>query len=126
MTETRIMHDPFLGKDVEVSDNLVDRLRGRYAQGPTMPNGEPEFGWRQFAVPSIQIAAAEEIDRLNDKIARLDIEILSYGITLTEARKVLKPFAGRAGYGNGKLAEAATAAATFLNKIGWGKEGVPT
>lgn len=66
MSETRTVHDPFLGKDVQVSDSLVDRLRGRYAQGPTMPNGEPEFGWRQFPTPPIQVAAADEIERLWD------------------------------------------------------------
>lgn len=64
MSETRTIRDPFLGKDVQISDNLVDRLRGKYANGPTMPNGEPEFGWRQFPTPPIQIAAADEIDRL--------------------------------------------------------------
>jgi hypothetical protein len=114
MTETRTVHDPFIGKDVQVSDRLVDRLRGKYAQGPTMPNGEPEFGWRHFPTSPIQQEAASEIERLN-------VEILNYGLTLAEARKVLKPFASRAGYGKGRIAEAATAAATFLNKIGWGK-----
>jgi len=64
MTETRTVHDPFLDKDVEISDRLTDRLRGKYASGPTMPNGEPEFGWREFPVPAIQKQAADEIDRL--------------------------------------------------------------
>lgn len=44
MEATRTVHDPFLGKDVEISDSLIDRLRGKYAQGPMLPNGEPEFG----------------------------------------------------------------------------------
>lgn len=56
--------DPFLGKEVEISHRLTDRLRGRYAHGPTMPNGEPEFGWLQFDTPSIQHEAASEIERL--------------------------------------------------------------
>jgi hypothetical protein len=64
VTETRTVHDPFLGKDVEVSDALTDRLRGKYAQGPTLPNGEPEFGWREYPVPPIQREAAAEIERL--------------------------------------------------------------
>lgn len=73
MSETRKVHDPFLGKDVQVSDRLVDRLRGKYASGPHLPNGLPEFGWRQFQAPPIQHEAAAEIERL---------------------RKALEPFAG--------------------------------
>ena len=64
MIEIRTIHDPFLGKDVQISDRLTDRLRGKYANGPMLPNGEPEFGWRQFDVPPIQMTAADEIDRL--------------------------------------------------------------
>lgn len=64
MTETRTVRDPFLGKDVQVSNKLTDRLRGRYACGPTLPNGEPEFGWRQHEAVPIQIEAAKEIERL--------------------------------------------------------------
>jgi hypothetical protein len=60
---TRAVHDPFLNKTVEVSDNLTDRLRGRYAVGPTLPNGEPEFGWQQHPAPPIQHEAAAEIER---------------------------------------------------------------
>jgi hypothetical protein len=60
----RTVHDPFLGKDVQISNSLVDRLRGKYANGPTLPNGEPEFGWRQFPATPIQEAAADEIERL--------------------------------------------------------------
>jgi hypothetical protein len=64
MTEVRTIHDPFLDKQVEISSRLCDRLRGKYANGPTMPNGEPEFGWRQFETPPIQHEAAAEIERL--------------------------------------------------------------
>lgn len=64
MNETLAVHDPFLGQTVEVSSRLVDRLRGRYANGPTLTNGEPEFGWREFPVPPIQHEAAAEIERL--------------------------------------------------------------
>lgn len=64
MTETRTVHDPFLGKDVEVSNNLVDRLRGKYAVGPMQPNGEPEFGWRQLETSPVQHEAAAEIEKL--------------------------------------------------------------
>jgi hypothetical protein len=64
MSETRTVHDPFLGKDVQISNRLVDRLRGKYASGPTLPNGEPEFGWRQFETPPIQHEAADTIEAL--------------------------------------------------------------
>ena len=63
-TTTRTVHDPFTGKDVQVSDDLKDRLRGKYACGPVMENGEPEFGWRQHEVPPIQIEAAARIEQL--------------------------------------------------------------
>lgn len=62
--DTRTVHDPFLGKDVQVSNKLVDRLRGRYAMGPMMTDGEPEFGWREFKTPPVQHEAAVEIERL--------------------------------------------------------------
>jgi hypothetical protein len=64
----RTVFDPFLNKDVQVSDRLVDRLRGRYACGPTMPNGEPEFGWREFQTSPIQHEAAAEIERLRREL----------------------------------------------------------
>jgi hypothetical protein len=69
MVETRTVHDPFLGKDVQINDRLVDRLRGNYACGPHLPNGRPEFGWRQFEAPSIQHEAAVEIERLRAALA---------------------------------------------------------
>ena len=84
MSETRTVHDPFFGRDVEVSNRLVDRLRGRYAVGPTLPNGEPEFGWRQHdGLPPIQKEAADEIERLTKQLvtARAD--------AIEEAAKVL-------------------------------------
>lgn len=68
MSESRTIRDPFLGKDVEISDRLVDRLRGKYAIGPTLPNGEPEFGWRDFPSPPIQQDAANEIERLRARL----------------------------------------------------------
>lgn len=72
MNETRTIRDPFLGKNVEVSDRLLDRLRGKYAIGPMLPNGEPEFGWREFPTTPIQLEAAAEIERLLKDSARLD------------------------------------------------------
>lgn len=68
MSETRTVHDPFLGQTVEVSNRLVDRLRGRYASGPMLANGEPEFGWREFQVPPIQHEAAAELERLEKMV----------------------------------------------------------
>ncbi len=63
--------DPFEGKTVHVSDRLVDRLRGQYACGPHLPNGNPEFGWRQFQAPPIQHEAADRIESLEDEIELL-------------------------------------------------------
>ena len=65
LVEGREVFDPFLNKTVKVSDKLTDRLRGRYAIGPTMDNGEPEFGWREFTTPPIQHEAADELARLS-------------------------------------------------------------
>lgn len=62
----REIHDPFLNKTVTISDRIVDRLRGRYAVGPTMANGEPEFGWRLHETPPIQHEAAVVIEALRD------------------------------------------------------------
>lgn len=61
---TYTIHDPFFDEDVEIYDRLTDRLRGRYAVGPTMPNGEPEFGWRELPTNPVQVEAANEIERL--------------------------------------------------------------
>lgn len=71
MAETRTVHDPFLGVDAQISDRLTDRLRGRYACGPTLPSGEPEFGWREHQAPPIQHEAAARIDALAAEIERL-------------------------------------------------------
>jgi hypothetical protein len=57
-----------MNKDVQISDKLTDRLRGRYACGPHLPNGNPEFGWRQFQAPPIQHEAAAEIERLREAL----------------------------------------------------------
>jgi len=69
--ETYTVHDPFFNQDVQVSSKLVDRLRGRYACGPIMPNGEPEFGWREFETPPIQKEAASALEAKDAEIARL-------------------------------------------------------
>lgn len=65
----RAVHDPFTGQDVQISDRLVDRLRGKYASGPHLPNGNPEFGWRQFQAPPIQHEAAARIEALEANLA---------------------------------------------------------
>ena len=74
--EMRTVHDPFEGKDVQISDRLVDRLRGKYASGPHLPNGNPEFGWRQFQAPPIQHEAAARIETLEAAL-----KIISSGFT---------------------------------------------
>lgn len=76
MSETRTVHDPFVGRDVQTSDRLVDRLRGKYASGPHLPNGIPEFGWKQFQSPPIQHEAAERIDALEAKNTNLRAALL--------------------------------------------------
>jgi hypothetical protein len=72
--ETRTVHDPFTGQDVQVSNRLVDRLRGKYASGPHLPNGRPEFGWRQFEAPPIQHEAAERIEKLEARVRELETQ----------------------------------------------------
>ncbi|MGY3582005.1 hypothetical protein ACVIGB_001072 [Bradyrhizobium sp. USDA 4341] len=67
-SETCQVLDPFFGRIAEISDRLTDRLRGRYAVGPTMPDGEPEFGWRVHEVAPIQKEAADAIDRLSAQL----------------------------------------------------------
>jgi hypothetical protein len=50
-----------------MTGKLTDRLRGKYPIGPMLPNGEPEFGYRQYdpaILPPIQIEAAEAIERM--------------------------------------------------------------
>lgn len=63
-----------------MSENITDRLRCRYALGPIMPNGEPEFGWRDFSGPAIDgmtlptplmLEAAEAIAARDAEIERL-------------------------------------------------------
>lgn len=55
--------------------DIVQRLRGRYPIGPMLPNGAPEFGWREFdgiltkdhgiiPAPPIMEEAAQDIERL--------------------------------------------------------------
>lgn len=76
----RTVFDPFEGKTVEISDRLVDRLRGKYASGPHLPNGNPEFGWRQFESPPIQHEAADRIEALEGIMAcLLDSYIFEFG-----------------------------------------------
>ena len=67
--------------------DIVDRLRGRYPCGPRLPNGEPEFGWREFdpdalahllKKPSaIMSEAADEIERLRKENADLRSAVLA-------------------------------------------------
>lgn len=73
--ERRVVFDPFFSKEVEVSDKLTDRLCGRYARGPTMPNGEPEFGWFDFNVPPIQREAADRIEQLERLLGECEVAL---------------------------------------------------
>lgn len=66
--------------------DIVNRLRGKYPCGPRLPNGEPEFGWREFdpdalahllKKPSaIMGEAADEIERLRKENADLRSVVL--------------------------------------------------
>lgn len=71
MAETRQIFDLYHNKTVSIRNDLVLRLRGRYANGPTLANGEPEFGWNEFPTPPIQHEAAHEIERLRAAAARV-------------------------------------------------------
>ena len=73
--ETHVVFDPFMGKDAHISSRLVDRLRGKYANGPTLPNGEPEFGWREFPTVPIQKEAADRIEAQDAEITKLREEL---------------------------------------------------
>lgn len=68
--------------DLGVQSRLVQRLRGNYAIGPHIPNGNPEFGWRQFQSPPIQHEAADRIDfveSLNDDLVHIINVLLDGG-----------------------------------------------
>lgn len=59
--------------------DITNRLRCRYPIGPALPNGEPEFGWRDTSGPvaevvlpmPINLEAAAEIERLRQDLAAL-------------------------------------------------------
>lgn len=67
--------EPLAGKPVEISHRLVDRLRGRYPIGKMMPDGKPEFGWKDYGSSPVQEIAANEIDRLERENAELRVKI---------------------------------------------------
>lgn len=50
---------------------LINRLRGKYSMGPHLPNGDPEFGWRQFQATPINLEAANALEAQRHKIAAL-------------------------------------------------------
>lgn len=54
-----------------MSDNLIDRLRGKYQVGT-----DGEFGTRDFSnfIPAVSLEAADEIQRLRDKLKNQCIE----------------------------------------------------
>lgn len=43
---------------------LIERLHGKYAMGPHLPNGLPEFGFRQFETTPICTRAANRLSAL--------------------------------------------------------------
>lgn len=101
MKDTYEIRDPFTNEAVQVSNALTDRLRGRYAVGPTMPDGEPEFGWRTHETPPIQHEAAKEIAEQRAQIIRLSkllkdashaLRSYQYGNSSTELAKTFADF----------------------------------
>ncbi len=52
--------------------DIVDRLRGKYEVGPHLPNGQPEFGIRQFESTPINREAADYIEALRARLALAD------------------------------------------------------
>jgi hypothetical protein len=78
MTDSHTIFDPFLGKEVVIVDRLADRLRGNYACGPHLPNGRPEFGFRQFQSPPIQHEAAAVIEALVQALRALVDNVNDY------------------------------------------------
>jgi hypothetical protein len=81
MTDSRTIFDPFLGKEVVIVDRLTDRLRGNYACGPHLPNGRPEFGFRQFQAPPIQHEAAAVIEALVKALEVLLDEATNFNVS---------------------------------------------
>jgi hypothetical protein len=90
MNETRLIYDPVIGKHVQISDNLTDRLRGRYAIGPKLENGEPEFGWREYDVPPIQIEAAKRIENLETVLFDAQQALINEGMARDKAEALAK------------------------------------
>lgn len=60
--------------------DLTHRLRCKYPLGPIQPNGEPEFGWRDFSGPAegvvlptaIMLEAANRIDQHQRTLANIE------------------------------------------------------
>lgn len=52
--------------------DITDRLRGRYPVGPKLPNGEPEFGWREHAT-IIAMQEGSERDSAAVRVQRMPI-----------------------------------------------------
>ncbi|HEY9219579.1 MAG TPA: hypothetical protein VIO94_16140 [Phenylobacterium sp.] len=75
--------------------DLSNRLRGRYALGPIMANGEPEFGYRVFTelpggqpFPAIYGEAADMIDALLAENEKLRASLLEAVGALKLAREI--------------------------------------
>lgn len=86
-------------------DTLVQRLKGNYAIGPHLPNGNPEFGWRQFQSPPICHEAAErivelekEIQQKRDELTKMNRRIKNQRERLHWYEKVIMMKRGELGY----------------------------
>ena len=70
--------------------DLIERLRGEYAMGPHLPNGSPEFGFRQFETTSICKEAVAEIERQAARIAELETKMIGVMAALAAAVSLLE------------------------------------
>lgn len=71
---------------------LLKRLRGQYPIGPELPNGEPEFGWRQLPATPIMIEAAEEIEALLARVEELEAQAKRLGALPESDKRQLADF----------------------------------
>lgn len=86
-------------------DSLVNRLRGRYPIGPHLPNGDPEFGWRQFEATPINKEAADYIEAQRDAALNLINEVGELRRQLNNARYMLRAYRDMLGPNGLKVAE---------------------
>lgn len=91
---------------------LVERLRGRYAMGRHLPNGDPELGFRQFETPSIQHEAADALTAALDHIEGLESKLADAVEAEKDATSVLDAWFDRRKLGHEAVDQAVIDAAS--------------